>query len=55
MGFLIIPIGVFLAIVAILVLKDFKADTAGKRTIKILVVIAFVLAFIVSSYFMIRR
>lgn len=55
MGFLVIPVGVFLGIVAILVLKDFKPDTTGKKVLKILIAIAFVLAFIASSYFMIKK
>ena len=54
MGFLVVPVAVFLFIVAVLVLKDFHPANTGKKTLKVLIFIGFVALFAISSYFLTR-
>lgn len=52
MNFLLIPIGAFMAIVALLILKEIKPDTTAKKAFKAIIMTLFTLGFVAISYFM---
>lgn len=45
MNLLLIPIAAFMAIVAMLILKEIKPDTTGKKLLKICIILLFLVAF----------
>ncbi len=52
MNMLLIPIAAFMGIVALLILKEIKADSAFKKALKIIIMLVFVAAFAVIAYLM---
>jgi hypothetical protein len=52
MNFLIIPIGVFMGIVALLILKEIRPNSLFKKALKVFIILLFIAAFVaVSMYF----
>jgi len=52
MNFLLIPIGAFMVIVALLILKEITPDTTPKKLLKALIIILFAIAFVFIVCFM---
>jgi len=52
MNLLLIPIAAFLGIVALLILKEIRPNTALKKALKAIILILFVAAFVIISYYM---
>jgi len=52
MNLLLIPIAVFMGIVALLILKEIKPDTILKKVIKLLIMITFIAAFALIAHYM---
>jgi len=52
MNMLLIPIAAFMGIVALLILKEIKADNALKKALKILIILTFIAAYAGIAYFM---
>jgi len=52
MNIFLIPIAAFLGIVALLILKDIKPDSLFKKILKVLIILFFLVAFVVVSFYM---
>ncbi len=52
MNMLLIPIAVFMGIVALLILKEIKSNSVFKKALKLLILLGFIVAFVVIAYYM---
>lgn len=52
MNLLLIPVAAFMGILALLILKEIRPDTTFKKVIKVIIILLFIAAFAVISYYM---
>lgn len=52
MNMLLIPIAAFMGIVALLILKEIKANNVFKKALKVFILLLFIAAFAVIAYYM---
>lgn len=52
MNFLLIPIGAFMVIVALLILKEITPDTTPKKILKASIIIVFAIVFVLIACYM---
>lgn len=51
MNFLLIPIGVFMGIVALLILKEIRPNSMFKKVLKVFIILLFIAAFVAVSFY----
>jgi hypothetical protein len=52
MNLLLIPIAAFMGIVALLILKEIRPNSAFKKALKVIILLFFIAAFAVIAYYM---
>jgi len=52
MNMLLIPIAAFMGIVALLILKEIKADNVIKKALKVFILLLFIVGFAVIAHYM---
>lgn len=55
MSFLLIPIAAFLAIVALLILKEIKPDSTAKKILKVFIILLFLMVFVMIAIYMLSE